>query len=49
MDFSVFEILLEETKNRVFADTENRFKKKFNLIHYFERERRALLEPKMKE
>lgn len=45
IDIATFEMLLETTKAKVLSDTENRFKKKFNLLHYFERERRDLLDP----
>lgn len=31
------------------SDTENRFKKKFNMLNYFERERRELLDPIISE
>ena len=45
IDIATFEMLLETTKAKVLSDTESRFKKKFNLLHYFERERRDLLDP----
>ena len=45
----IFDKYLEETKNRVANDNENRNKKKFAKVDYLERERRSLLKGKIEQ